>query len=420
MPAPVTLNVLANDTTPQGTLVLNSEVISTAPSHGTAVPQADGTIIYTPTPGYTGSDSFNYTVADTFGDTSNAARVSLTVTAAVPPVANPVVAPVLSGQTGSIDVLSGVVSGSPLVPSSVTIVGAPADGAVSVNTSTGAISYVPNANFVGTDTFTYTVANQNGDTSNAGTVTVAVGTSISRARGSAHSLVFSNAAGGLETISLSSGTAEIFFSGSGGSVSVSRAGRATVTGTGLDISSITLTGTTRASALSIRGAARAPVTVGGITDASPLGSIVAPNAALSGTVALNSLGSLNVLSISNATMTVGAGLPGRFSLTTGAVTNSSLTSSVPIASLRAASWTGMQITAPSIGNLIVPGAFNPALSLTATGAAPSLVTARIGTLAGGSWTVPGPVRSVSGSARIQASGTELLARWPQRRFDLAV
>ncbi|GGK09086.1 hypothetical protein GCM10009304_39030 [Pseudomonas matsuisoli] len=56
---PVTLNVLANDNFENA----GREVISiTQPAHGSATFQADGTVTYTPNAGYTGNDSFTYTV----------------------------------------------------------------------------------------------------------------------------------------------------------------------------------------------------------------------------------------------------------------------------------------------------------------------------------------------------------------------
>jgi hypothetical protein len=103
---------------------------------------------------------------------------------------------------------------------------------------------------------------------------------------------------------------------------------------------------------------------------------------------------MNVDSITGATISVASGLPGHFSLTTGAVTDTALTSAVPISSLRAASWTGGgSITAPSISSLVVPGAFDPALSLTANGRGSTLASARTGAV-GGTWDIPGPIASV--------------------------
>jgi trimeric autotransporter adhesin len=81
----VTINVTNNDADSDGSLVLSSVQVVQAPSHGTTSAAANGTVIYTPTAGYAGSDSFTYTVADEQGFASNAATVTLTVTAAPPP-----------------------------------------------------------------------------------------------------------------------------------------------------------------------------------------------------------------------------------------------------------------------------------------------------------------------------------------------
>jgi hypothetical protein len=402
--APVTISVLTNDTAPSATLNPASITITTAAAHGTAVPQSDGTVLYTPTPGYTGTDTFQYTVDDTLSDASNPAAVTITIAAGVAPTANTVTAPAVSGSTSSINVLSNASGGAPLVPSSVTVSTQPTDGTATVNSSTGIISYVPKAGFVGTDTFMYTVADVNGLTSAPAAVSVNVGTDISSTKGAAHSLTFTDALNGVQTISLKAGSAAVFFNGSSGTVTVARNGKATVSGSGLQISGITLTGTTKASALSIKGSVKDPVTVDGITDTGPLGSISAPSAVLSGALQLYSDGSLTAASLSAATITIGAGLPGHFSLVAGAVNDSTLTSAVPITLLKTASWTdnavgsvaaSSAIQAPSIGRLIDAGAFNATVNLTASGKAPTLASASIaGALDGNTWTVAGTTGSV--------------------------
>ena len=65
--------LLANDTPITDTTVL---VSNTNPSHGAVTVNADGTFVYTPTAGYTGADSFTYTV-------KNSADATLTDTATV-------------------------------------------------------------------------------------------------------------------------------------------------------------------------------------------------------------------------------------------------------------------------------------------------------------------------------------------------
>ena len=57
------INVLANDTSAGGTLNTASITIAVSPVHGTAV-VANGAVLYTPTTGYSGLDTFQYFVQD--------------------------------------------------------------------------------------------------------------------------------------------------------------------------------------------------------------------------------------------------------------------------------------------------------------------------------------------------------------------
>ncbi|WP_232629868.1 cadherin-like domain-containing protein [Methylobacterium sp. Leaf118] len=66
----VSIDVLANDSDPEGGAVAVSAVGE--PAHGTAVLNPDGTITYTPKAGYSGADSFTYTVRDADGQTAQA------------------------------------------------------------------------------------------------------------------------------------------------------------------------------------------------------------------------------------------------------------------------------------------------------------------------------------------------------------
>ena len=80
--AAVTINVLTNDSDADGTLVPQSVRIATSPAHGTAAVTANGSLVYTPAAGFSGSDTFSYTVDDNQGATSNASTVTVAVTAA--------------------------------------------------------------------------------------------------------------------------------------------------------------------------------------------------------------------------------------------------------------------------------------------------------------------------------------------------
>jgi large repetitive protein len=71
--APVTINVLANDTRgADGVVLASAVVLGTAPTQGSVFYNGDGTFTYTPNPGAEGSDSFTYTITDGDGDPSTA------------------------------------------------------------------------------------------------------------------------------------------------------------------------------------------------------------------------------------------------------------------------------------------------------------------------------------------------------------
>ncbi|MBB4107401.1 Ig-like domain-containing protein, partial [Pedobacter zeae] len=75
---PVTINVLANDDPGNSTLDQLTVEIMIQPKHGKVTVNIDGTITYTPDPGYTGNDTFSYRVRDAFGYYTNVAAVTLT------------------------------------------------------------------------------------------------------------------------------------------------------------------------------------------------------------------------------------------------------------------------------------------------------------------------------------------------------
>jgi hypothetical protein len=87
----VTINVLANDSDPNGDTLLIS--IDSQPQYGTAVVQ-NGQIVYTPAAGYTGTDSFTYIVSDGKGGTAKA-TVRITISASGQPSANPLYLPLI-------------------------------------------------------------------------------------------------------------------------------------------------------------------------------------------------------------------------------------------------------------------------------------------------------------------------------------
>jgi VCBS repeat-containing protein len=78
---PVTIDILGNDSDPDGDTLT---VVSVTQGHNGTVASNGNDVTYTPDPGFTGTDSFNYTVSDGNGGTGTA-TVTVTVTGAGTP-----------------------------------------------------------------------------------------------------------------------------------------------------------------------------------------------------------------------------------------------------------------------------------------------------------------------------------------------
>ncbi|WP_143751880.1 Ig-like domain-containing protein, partial [Maribacter sp. 4U21] len=177
---PVTVDILANDNdnADGGSIDASSVSITGAPANGTVVINPDGTVTYTPNADFNGTDSFTYQVCD--NGTPDVQCEEATVNVTVNSVND---SPVITDDTATLteDTAGGVdinvlgndtdVDGT-IDPSSLSIVGAPSNGTVTINPD-GTLNYVPNPNFNGTDTFTYEVCDDTGDCQTA-TVTVTV------------------------------------------------------------------------------------------------------------------------------------------------------------------------------------------------------------------------------------------------------
>lgn len=87
---PVTIDVLANDVAPDGTLDPGTVTLTRAPTNGTAtVDVYTGAITYTPNPGFAGTNTFRYTVQDDLGATSPEATVTIAVAPPAPALPDP-------------------------------------------------------------------------------------------------------------------------------------------------------------------------------------------------------------------------------------------------------------------------------------------------------------------------------------------
>ena len=153
----VTIDVLANDTDPDGDAL---SVVSASAANGSVTVNADNTLTYTPNADFNGDDTITYTVSDGNGGTGTASVIVTVEPASVAPVASDDVA--LTSEDGSvtIDVLANDTSsdGGPLA---ITSVSDGAHGTAALNAD-GSVLYTPDADFNGADAFTYTVSDGNG------------------------------------------------------------------------------------------------------------------------------------------------------------------------------------------------------------------------------------------------------------------
>ncbi len=79
----ININVIRNDFDTDGTIDPSTVEIAVAPTNGTVAVQSDGSVTFTPTPGFSGTTSFQYAVADDEGVFSNVATVTVRVSSSI-------------------------------------------------------------------------------------------------------------------------------------------------------------------------------------------------------------------------------------------------------------------------------------------------------------------------------------------------
>jgi hypothetical protein len=166
------IDVLANDSIAPD---VGETLTVTAVTQGAngSVTFTPGNVSYTPNANFFGSDSFTYTISDGNGG-SDTATVNVTVT---PVNDNPDAiddAATVAEDSGAtvIDVLAND-SIAPDVGETLTVTAVTQGANGSVTFTPGNVSYTPNANFFGSDSFTYTISDGNGGSDTA-TVNVTV------------------------------------------------------------------------------------------------------------------------------------------------------------------------------------------------------------------------------------------------------
>ena len=185
--APSVLDIIANDTDADGNSDIDRTTVSIiAPANGTTdIDPVTGNITYTPVDDSLASDSFTYEVTDLGGPpaapegplVSNVVTVNITVQNAVPVAVDDVDSiDVAISTTVLIDVASNDTdSDGSIVASSasVNITTDVTDGSTVVETN-GSVTYTPNNGFIGTDSFQYTIMDNDNVSSSQATVVINV------------------------------------------------------------------------------------------------------------------------------------------------------------------------------------------------------------------------------------------------------
>jgi YVTN family beta-propeller protein len=151
---PAATGPLANDTDVDGDSL--TAIGATQPAHGTVVGSPNGSFTYKPTAGYSGTDSFTYSVSDGKGGIAVG-----TVTITVTPVNQAPVANAGTLATNEDTATTGTLTGTDPENAALTytIVTQPTKGTISdFNATTGTYTYTPAANLNGADSFTFTVS----------------------------------------------------------------------------------------------------------------------------------------------------------------------------------------------------------------------------------------------------------------------
>lgn len=303
-----------------------------------------------------------------------------------------------------------------LYPNQVSVVANPTNGTAVVDPSDGDIDYTPNAGFVGTDTFTYTVADYDSSsgastTSAAGTVTVTVNgqNSVTIGRGGAPSFRFTQADGTAGDIHVATGTAVITFDGQ--NVAFTRRADGDIASATVSIDTITITDAPgHLGSLEIAGSGgknHGQVVVNSIQSIDPLYAILAPTTELTGESNFHNITVADVGSLNHASIDMGY-TP---TLVFGSAVDSSLTGNAQIRMLKVGSWTAddantYTVIATSIQEVACTGAFDASLQLIGTGY--DLRSAVVNGTLGSSWSVPWVIDGEAGAIRLGAVSPDML------------
>ncbi|WP_299022624.1 tandem-95 repeat protein [uncultured Photobacterium sp.] len=169
------INVLGNDDDVDGQLNSGSVTVISQPEQGNVSVADSGVILFTPVGNFNGEDSFTYQVSDELGLVSNTAKVTITVQSVNDtPLANDDNVTTTEDNDVTINVIANDsdVDGS-LDTSTLTLGTAPVSGTLRDN-GDGTLTYTPDENSHGIDSFTYSISDNEGGVSNTAIVTIEI------------------------------------------------------------------------------------------------------------------------------------------------------------------------------------------------------------------------------------------------------
>ena len=197
----VTINILKNDSDPEGQLDPSSVTIITPPQQGVVVKNIDGSVNYTPNPGFTaGTDTFVYQVCDKGAPSQSQPpqcdQATVTITVPIPrnlppgaenktapptPNSKSVQLPPLSATDKDGSVVSYKISTLPPPDQGTLYLGDPEAGGIPVTVGqeltpeqVSQLFFKPDPKFIGEASFTYTATDNAGATSSPALVTIPV------------------------------------------------------------------------------------------------------------------------------------------------------------------------------------------------------------------------------------------------------
>lgn len=168
----VVINVSGNDYDIDGGIIFTSPITFT--SNGTISLNLDGTFYYVPDDGFIGVDSFIYITCDIENNCTEAiVYITVLPDPNLPIAGNDYESTIVNtGINGNVLTNDADPNGGALVINTTPLID-PLNGTVTINPD-GSYTYIPNDGFIGTDTFTYEVCDEDGNCTTA-TVTIVVG-----------------------------------------------------------------------------------------------------------------------------------------------------------------------------------------------------------------------------------------------------